>query len=96
MFFSLCLKLKEFNIPANTKKLYGFMAYSSIKTITIPKSIEIIDAGCFIECYDLEAVVFEKNSNLKVVNEYCFKGCPKLNEIEFPQNVEIVSSSINK
>ena len=70
------------------------MNYSSIKAITIPKSVEKIGAGCFIECPNLENVFFEKDSKLKVVNEYCFKGCPNLKETDFPDNVTIESSPI--
>ena len=89
MGFNDCEKLVEFTIPSNTKVLCNFMNNTSIKTITIPKSIEKIDARCFNECLDLERVIFEENSELKVVNESCFKGCPKLGEVNYPNDVEI-------
>ena len=34
-------------------------------------------------------MIFEEGSELKVVNEYCFKGCPKLGEVNYPNDVEI-------
>lgn len=69
--------------------LLEIVILSSIKTITIPKSVEKTDAGCFLFCNDLETVIIESGSNLKIVNENCFLDCPKLNEIKFPDGVVI-------
>jgi len=41
------------------------MNYSSIKAITIPKSVEKIGAGCFIECPNLKETDFPDNVTIE-------------------------------
>lgn len=78
---------KSFKIKNNTKNISDFaFMNSSIKKITVPKSVQRIGSGVFYGCKNLASVKFEKNSKLKYIgnaiysfnDNYCLYEKPGL------------------
>ena len=77
---------------------YGaFLNCSSIRSITIPASVETIESTAFRNCTSLETVIFEKGSQLKIIegsiegtgvvmtypnDDGAFSGCPSLQTVD--------------
>ena len=84
--FSGCNALESviFETGSHLKTIEGsaFSYCSSLKTITIPQSVEsiqtYISVGAFSECSALESVIFEPDSKLTTVAENAFRNCDKL------------------
>jgi hypothetical protein len=73
----------------------GYSAFSdcsSLRTIDIPRSVEMISAHCFLLCTSLSAVTFEAGSQLWCLEELAFLGCSSLRSICLPRSLERVSS----
>ena len=72
-------------------KIIGSLAFRMknyrFKKIIFPSSLEKIDAGAFNICNDIEEII--GCSNVKTINEFAFRGCSKLREIDIIGNVEI-------
>ena len=106
--FRDCVSLSEVNF-ANGSTLVGianetFAGCKSLKTIRIPKSVSYIGDnkalttinGAFNGCKLLEAVTFEKDSQLKQIGNFAFNGCEKLTTISLPESVNQIGSSAFK
>ena len=61
---------------------------STIKTISIPNSVESIGAYCFYDCRHLECI--EIPESIKILNEYVLGNCESLKEITIGPSVEII------
>ena len=64
---------------------YSF-AYSTIKSISCPKSLIEIGKCAFYRCEELEQV--ELNKELKTINYEAFHSCSKLHSIVIPSSLE--------
>ena len=60
--------------------------YSSLKTITIPKSVKQIQKKCFSECVNLTTVTLQDNSILTSIGDSAFQQCSSLERIELPSS----------
>jgi hypothetical protein len=58
------------------------------ETVTIPNTIEELNAGCFYGCEHILNVVFEARSRLCRVKECAFASCSSLSSICIPSSVE--------
>ena len=84
--FSGCYALESviFETGSHLKRIEGsaFSYCSSLKTITIPQSVEKIqtytNVGAFSGCSALESVIFEPDSKLITVDENAFRNCDNL------------------
>ena len=84
--FSGCSALESviFETGSHLKTIEGsaFSYCSSLKTITIPQSVERIrtytNFGAFSGCSALESVIFEPDSKLTTVDENAFRNCDNL------------------
>jgi hypothetical protein len=63
-----------------------------LKSVCIPRNVEILGSGCFFECKQLESVTFEEESRLCRIEENCFSQCP-LKSVCIPRNVKILGES---
>lgn len=72
--------------PGNEEFFTSSKVQDSIKEVTIPASVEIID-GTFGWCKSLEAVYFEGN-NLRKIDQFSFAYCRNLSLIDLPSSVE--------
>lgn len=62
--------------------------HSSVKIMTLPKSLQKLGESAFENCTDLEIVVFD--NNLESIEERTFYGCTKLNNVYFPEGVKVL------
>ena len=68
-------------------------AYTALKEITIPSSVEKIGKYAFLSCSNLEKVSFSENSKLMIIKDSAFSKCPKLESIQLPDEVEIIQDN---
>ena len=86
---------KQVTIPSKYKgkKVVGIWSHafanSSIKSITIPSTVEKIGSNAFYKCYALQAVTL--NEGLKEIGKSVFEGT-SIEEITIPATVEKVDS----
>jgi predicted DsbA family dithiol-disulfide isomerase len=64
-------------------------AWSGLKTIQIPSSVEVLCKSCFLNCTSLESVVFESGSKLQRIEESSFAHSG-LKTIQIPSSVEVL------
>jgi TPR repeat protein len=65
---------------------------SSLQSIVIPMSVEILGSSCFSFCRSLSSISFESNSRLIRIESRAFSDS-SLQSIMIPMNVEILGSS---
>jgi BspA type Leucine rich repeat region (6 copies) len=53
----------------------------NLTSITIPESVEIIDAFAFRRCAGLTSLIFEADSKLNNINEKAFSVCFNINSL---------------
>ena len=74
-----------------------FWRCSSLKSITIPESIECIGSFSFCGCTALEEVIFKDNDDNECVIEDCaFYDCISLTNIMFPDRVTYIGDDAFK
>ena len=66
----------------------AFLNSEGLKSIEIPKSVEIIGREAFSGCKNLNECIFEEESNIKEIQLEAFKECKSLKEIEIPKSTE--------
>lgn len=88
----------EINIPENIdgKPVVGitylaFSGKSTIKKVTIPSSVKIIEARAFWKCGSLESVSLE--DGVETVGEGAFCDCPKIGSVVFPASVREICAN---
>ena len=71
--------------------------YKKIRKVVFPSTLKEID-GCFFSEHDhedyLEEVDFSKVKLLKEIPDCLFENCKRLQEINFPEGVEIIDSEV--
>ena len=90
--FNNCTSLSNVIIPQKLTTL-GEYAYArtAITTATLPKGITRILKSAFMNCQNLETVVFE--GNVTVIEGMAFAGCIKLRNIELPEGLTEIGGS---
>lgn len=82
-------KITEIVIPEGVKELYGFADCKTLKTITLPDSIEMLEENTFENCTALE--VANLPANLKYIMQGdsggCFRNCSSLKELKIPESL---------
>lgn len=69
--------------------LYAF-AYSDIRSIDIPESVERIGNYAFSQAESLSSVNFSENSKLKEIGKGAFSYVSNLKEITLPKDLEVI------
>lgn len=64
-----------------------------IEKIVIPKTVEIIEAGAFHSSESLREIIFEKNSNLRLIGRSAFYWSREISKIDFPNKLEVIGES---
>lgn len=72
--------------------LNQFGSRDDLTDIVIPKSVEKLGSGSFYNCRNLKTIIFEDNSNLKVIENYAFQYCNALQNINLPDSLERIGS----
>jgi hypothetical protein len=95
--FQSCTSLENVIFESDSKvhelQKSAFLCCSSLKSICIPASVEIICKCCFRLCTSLDRVSFEPNSKLLEIEKDAFSSCPLLNYISIPGFIEITRES---
>jgi hypothetical protein len=68
---------------------------SGLIEIGIPASVEMVDAGCFLQCESLTSVTFESGSRLSRIEKQAFYETGLI-EIEIPSSVEVIGDDFEK
>ena len=90
-------------ILPNSVKIIGdaAFAYSKVSSVVIGSGVEEIGVQAFYKCESLTTCIlgsYDFNegklaaSSLKLINEYAFQGCSRLENIEIPNTVEVIST----
>jgi len=84
--------LENLVLPKNLQKTHykEYTACMALKTITIPASVAEIGERTFEDCRSLKKVVFEVNSQLKMIDNWAFYACHGLDTISIPNGVTTI------
>ncbi|MBQ7597499.1 MAG: leucine-rich repeat protein [Clostridia bacterium] len=84
--FSCLPNLNSYEIPKTVQTIAGaFRGMKSLKSITIPGSVEIVGTNSFDSCSNLRKAVLK--DGVKAVASAAFKSCKKLTSISIPSTV---------
>ena len=72
-----------------TKDLYDYNTDTLI-IVTVGTIVTDISENCFKDCYNLESVTFDDNSNLESIGESSFRDADKIETINIPKNVKTI------
>ncbi|HRU98347.1 MAG TPA: leucine-rich repeat protein [Ruminococcus sp.] len=84
--------LDSFEIPSSVKILFG--ARGDFESITIPKNIEYIANGAFMESKNLKEVNFEEGFKGHIC-ENAFELCESIEELDIPSGVTVDSRAFS-
>ena len=68
----------------------AFYGNSNLTEVTIPASLEKIDAYAFANCVNLTTVKFESGCTLKTIEERAFEGCASLETIFLTESLKCI------
>ena len=84
-------KITEIVIPEGVKELTGFKNCKTLKTITLPDSIEILGVEAFSNCTALEVANLPANLKYIMVDSWSFGNgfahCSSLKELKIPESL---------
>ena len=90
--------LEEITIPSHYKGCvvstilsFGFAESTTLKRITIPDTVTVIETGAFEKCIYLEQV--NMGNGVKTIGVDAFNGCRALQSVAFSENLETINSS---
>jgi hypothetical protein len=63
---------------------------TSLSSICIPSSVQIISIQCCSGCANLSTVTFEPGSKLSRLKDEAFRGCSSLSSICLPSSVQSI------
>jgi hypothetical protein len=72
---------------------FSFAGNSTLKSICIPLSVEVLCECCFARCENLSDVMFEQGSKLCVIADGAFSNCVSLKSICIPASVKTIGKS---
>ena len=89
--FSSCTSLANFDIPNGVTSI-GSEAFgrTALNSVNIPAGVTTIETATFLNCTDLTTVVFDENSQLKIIDSAAFSGCSKLTDFKIPTGVTYI------
>ena len=78
-----------YTIPDGVEDVFDYAFYGNehIESGTIPSSCRTLGYYSFGDCYSLREVDFIKESQVLIIDDYCFSGCHSLTQFEFPQSL---------
>lgn len=77
------------NIKIKSLDYQGISALKSLKTITIPASVEAINERGLNACTALEEINIPDNSELTILNKNAINYCPALKRVNFGKNSKL-------
>jgi hypothetical protein len=81
-----------FEAPASCRRIEACaFESSSLSSIEIPVTVQVLESRSFAECHALASVSFVEGSQLRVIESSAFQGAP-LAVIALPPSVSILES----
>lgn len=85
--FESCSKLNSCTLPTGLQRIENSaFKGSGITRIEIPNSVKELGSEVFAYCPNLSSVKLSSSISSKEVPAYSFKGCPRLFNVEIPDN----------
>ncbi len=80
-------KLTKVKFPDGAAEIKNSMFYDCdmLETVIIPESVERIGDYAFFGCANLKNIIFEGNSRLREIGDYCFAKCKSLDMGMLPE-----------
>lgn len=72
---------------------FAFMGNDSLEKGVVPDSCKILGACAFRACANLAEVEFGANSELLIVDDFCFSECYALQQIRLPDSVYLIGEA---
>lgn len=87
--------LKEIRLPDNQDsiKYWAFKGLDKLETVVFPRNLKYIGFEAFKGCHSLKRVVF-RNSEPLSIEGGAFADCTKLEYIEMPDSVKVLSNPV--
>lgn len=94
--FAECTGLKSVELSNSLKEIPNSCFYrcESLQEINIPDNILNIGACTFQNCTGLKKVVFSINSKIKTIENSAWSNCARLENVDFPNSLEEISSNV--
>lgn len=93
--FKGCSNITAVCLPSTLKTIEHDSFYgTSITSLIIPRSVEILKYAAFSTMSSLVSIMFESGSNLRVIEDRVFAYCSKLKKIVLPSKIKIMYSEI--
>lgn len=90
--FVLQENITEITLPDSVKYIgSGAFSCTAIKTITLPKNLEVIEDTVFSDCSNLKAITIP--DSVKSIGVSAFGGCVNLSTVEFGNNLRLINSN---
>jgi hypothetical protein len=64
--------------------------------VVIPAKVEMFRKSCFEECTQVEQILFENDSTLRIICRSALSNCPSLMSISIPASVEVIEEAAFK
>jgi hypothetical protein len=71
----------------------AFQGCSSLQSICIPSSIQIIGDFCFSECEAMSDLTFESGCQVSILGDSACSACSRLQAVCIPSSIETICSS---
>lgn len=85
-------KIVDLVIPHGVTEISSYaFDYYSIKSVTIPDSVTLVQADAFNECANMTNVVF--GSGVDTIANQAFSNCRSLTSVVVPDNVEVIGDN---
>jgi hypothetical protein len=87
----------SYDIPSSVNSINNdaFIAYSNLKTITIPASVVVIGSHAFGGCLGLTSLTIASGSKLKIIAGSAFHRCSSLTSFNLPASVTTMGSDFS-
>ena len=72
---------------------FAFMDNDSLEKVVVPDSCKILGAYAFWACSNLAEVEFGANSELLIVDDFCFSECYALQQIRLSDSVYLIGEA---
>ena len=93
--FRDCVNLVSAFLPKTLKRINEDLFYNTgITSLTIPRSVEILDFGALSSIYKLKTLVFEPGSKLSKIGSLILYRCHEIRKIVLPLHVASIAGNV--
>ncbi len=90
--FELCYCLEELELPKNLQSIESITFLStSLRRLTIPGTVKVIEEHAFLGCRSLEEVIMEEG--VEQIDKAVFYGCEALETVRLPLSLSSIGES---